>query len=408
MITGGFRRRRRKGGMRGGFRRLVLCVIVAVAASALAACTGSSGPKGPQGDQVTAITQMAGQATTVSLDRGTLAALAALGVTLKPLGAAKQTGTSISFPITSGYAEIHSDHAVHGGWIQGQIEHDTSGFSFTAGTTTVKLSNFVVDPGTSMLFGTVNDSTAKEPLLSLDGSKVRLSRDSNTVTLDGTRAELTQTAASALDGAFRTNGVKAGLPFGIVHLVAQATHTVTFAASTAKNQDLTGLSTTVTLEPATVTTLEAMGIELSTIGTAKSDSHMLSFPITGGFVGVHPAGFAPGAILGSIDHEASGLVFSGRGKSLTLRDFVVDPGNSVLTARVPNARTGGTIVPLLLLDGAKLRLSTDPSGNTVLDGTVAQLTAPAAEALNDTFATTAIKAGLRLGTIHLVATTATS
>ena len=39
----------------------------------------------------------------------------------------------------------------------------------------------------------------------------------------------------------------------------------------------------------------------------------------------------------------------------------------------------------------------------VLDGTVANLTPTAARALDSTFGTTAIKAGMPLGTVHLVA-----
>lgn len=384
--------------------------LVAVGVLALAGCSGSTGPKGPVGDQVTAVTEMTGHATSVSLDSGTLAAFSALEVNLEPLGAAKMTGTSISFPITSGYAEIHSYHAAKGGWIQGQIEHDTSGFSLTAGKTTLSLTNFVVDPGTSMLYGTVNGSTAKEPLLFLDGSKVKVTQGGGTVTLDGTSAKLTQTAATAFNGAFRTNQVKAGLPLGIVHLVAQATHVVTFPASSVKaNLDLTGLSTSVKLDTTTAAALTSLGVNVSTIGTAKNSDGTLSFPITGGFVGVHnDLSFKPGFLLGSIDHEASGVVFSGHGKSLTLSDFVVDPGNSMLTARVPDKTTGGTIVPLLFLDGSKLKISKDSSGNTVLDGTVAKLTAQAAKALDGTFGTKAIKAGMPLGTVHLVASTTTS
>jgi hypothetical protein len=41
-------------------------------------------------------------------------------------------------------------------------------------------------------------------------------------------------------------------------------------------------------------------------------------------------------------------------------------------------------------------------GNVTLDGTVAKLTETAATALNGAFATTAFKAGLPLGTVHLV------
>ena len=60
-------------------------------------------------------------------------------------------------------------------------------------------------------------------------------------------------------------------------------------------------------------------------------------------------------------------------------------------------------VPLLSLDGTNVKISKDPAGDVVLDGTVAKLTATAASALDQTFGTTAFTPGVALGTVHLVA-----
>ncbi|WP_457831906.1 hypothetical protein, partial [Staphylococcus aureus] len=73
-------------------------------------------------------------------------------------------------------------------------------------------------------------------------------------------------------------------------------------------------------------------------------------------------------------------------------------GNSMLYATVG----GKPDVPLLFLDGANVKVSMQGS-NVVLDGTVAKLTQTAATALDQTFGTTAVTAGLPLGTVHLVA-----
>ena len=109
--------------------------------------------------------------------------------------------------------------------------------------------------------------------------------------------------------------------------------------------------------------------------------------------------FPSGArIVGSIIHEGSGLKFSKGSKSIELDNFVVDPGNSILTGTVG----GKAGVPLLQLDGSKLQL-TQPGGNVQLYGTIAKLTDTAAMALNSTFGVTAFKAGMPLGVVKLLA-----
>ena len=173
------------------------------------------------GNKVTAIPSLTGQGTSVKIDAGTADALKSLGVALAPIGSATfdASTSTITFPITSGYAEIHSDPAVKPGYIQGSIAHQDSGFSLSAGSTKVELSDFVVDPGNSVLYGTVGGAP-KVPLLSLDGTNVKVSMEGSDVVLQGTVAKLTDTAASALNKAFNVNALKAGIPLGTVRLVA--------------------------------------------------------------------------------------------------------------------------------------------------------------------------------------------
>ena len=83
-------------------------------------------------------------------------------------------------------------------------------------------------------------------------------------------------------------------------------------------------------------------------------------------------------------HQESGLKFAKGNKSIEVTDFVVDPGNSILTA----SAGGKAGIPLLDLDGTAVKVGSE--GNDVtLDGTVAKLTKTGADALNATFGVTA-------------------
>ena len=357
-------------------------------------------------DTVTAIPSLSGNGTSVILDAGTVGALKSLGVALAPAGTATfDAGTStITFPITSGYAEIHSDLGHVPGYIVGSIEHAGSGFTLTAGTTKVSLTDFVVDPGNSVLYGTVNGATHAVPLLTLDGTNVKVSKDdSGDVVLDGTVAELTDTAATALNQAFKTSALKAGIKLGTVHLVAKGTANTYDAASdkTTEITRLSGKSTSVALDASTAAALKSLGVAVAPEGSATFDAatSTVSFPITGGFAAIHSnQGYQPGYIAGVVIHEGSGLTFSKGGKSLTVKSFVVDPGNSILTGSVGD-KSG---IPLLLLDGTSVKVGTQGS-DVLLDGTVAKLTDTAAQALNATFGVTAFQAGIPLGVVHLIA-----
>jgi hypothetical protein len=352
-------------------------------------------------DTVTAIPSLSGVGTSVTLDGGTAAALTSLGVSIAPSGSATFDGatSTITFPITSGYAEIHSDLGFKPGWILGSIEHAGSGFTLSAGSTKVALSDFIVDPGNSILYGTVG-ATPMVPLLDLDGTAVKVGTEGGNVTLDGTVAKLTATAAGALNKAFNVDAIKAGTPLGVVHLVAKGEAT-TYSDKTTAISRLTGKSTSVTLDAGTAQALESLGVAVAPVGSASFDAKTatVSFPITGGFAAIHSdLTYKPGYISGTVNHQASGLRFSKGDKSIEVTDFVVDPGNSILTASA-GGRSG---IPVLDLDGTAVKVGS--SGNDVtLDGTVAKLTTTGADALNATFGVDAFSAGIPLGVVHLVA-----
>ena len=351
-------------------------------------------------DTVTTIEHLTGVGTTVTLNPTTAAALKSLGVKLSTTGTAKLVGSAVTFPITSGYVEIHSEKSFKPGYIIGSVEHYGSGLTFSAGGKSLAVSDFVVDPGNSVLYATVG-TTPDVPLLTLDGAAVTVGMDGSNVVLNGTVAKLTQTAATALDKTFGTTAVKAGLPLGVVHLEASGAVT-SYTAPATEVSRLTGTSTSVALAASTVKALTTLGVTFAPYGTATftKSTGEVHFPITGGVAVIHAdKSTKPGYIDGVLIHQGSGFTLTKGKVTVTLSDFVVDPGNSTLTGTVDGTEIG---VPLLSLNGAPVKIST--VGSTVhLDGTIASLTATAAGALNKAFGTTAFKAGIELGVVHIIA-----
>ena len=137
-------------------------------------------------------------ATTLTLDPGAVAALTSLGVAPAPIkpASARRNG-DLAFPIVNRVSNVFRT---------GQIKH-TGGISLTAGTTTVALTHFWIDPARQQLTALVGG--ARVPILSLDFSHARLSARWGNLTLGPVAGSLTPVAASALDGAF-------GLPAGTV------------------------------------------------------------------------------------------------------------------------------------------------------------------------------------------------
>ncbi|MDY0946817.1 hypothetical protein SOM11_12550, partial [Frigoribacterium sp. CFBP9039] len=65
------------------------------------------------------------------------------------------TGT-FAFPITGGNVDYYDPSSDVRPYVQGELDHDGSGLSLTAGDTTVELTDFRIDPGESKLYGTVS------------------------------------------------------------------------------------------------------------------------------------------------------------------------------------------------------------------------------------------------------------
>ena len=172
---------------------------------------------------------------------------------------------------------------------------------------------------------------------------------------------------------------------------------------------LTGKDTAVTLDAGFVTALGDLKLTPAPVGDAKiSKAGVASFPITGGNVTYYTPGTESPYVQGMIDHSGSGLSLTGGGKKVELTDFEVDPGKSVLTGKVSvDGKVAAESAPLFFLDGRTLNpLETNDDGTAVLEGTTVKLKQEAADLLNQTFGTDALKAGLEIGVAKITVNTA--
>jgi hypothetical protein len=174
-------------------------------------------------DPVAQIDTLSGRNTAVALDAGFVKALGTLKLTPAPVGDGKITKAGVAqFPITGGNVTYYKPGSVSP-YVQGEIDHDGSGLSLTGGGKTVELTDFVVDPGASVLTGkvTVDGEVAAEsaPLFFLDGRTLEpLKASGSTAVLQGTTVKLKQEAATLLNDTFGTDALTGGLVIGIAKI----------------------------------------------------------------------------------------------------------------------------------------------------------------------------------------------
>src|SRR5690349_10610170 len=133
---------------------------------------------------------------------------------------------------------------------------------------------------------------------------------------------------------------------------------------------LKGVDTAVAVDPAVLQAITGLGVKVTPTGTGKLTMQYgptLDFPITGGNVKIYDKTQVTPYVQGTINHDGSGINFAGAGKSLTVQNFVIDPGTSMLTAEVKEMNNAK--VPLFALDGTDLKISKDSQGQAKLDGT---------------------------------------
>jgi hypothetical protein len=214
-------------------KTLAALATVAMLAGPLAACgsdsdsdsSSSSSSSAPK--SVASIEALQGESTAIALDKGFTDALTALKLAPGVVGTAKLEDGSLIFPITGGNVTVFKPGEVSP-YVIGQIQHEGSGLSLTAGDTVVELTNFNVDPGVSRVYGdvTVNGKVAATNafLFQLDGRTLEpLKTEGDTAILQGTKVEISADAAPLLNQTFKTDAVKPGLLVGIATITVNTT-----------------------------------------------------------------------------------------------------------------------------------------------------------------------------------------
>ncbi len=171
---------------------------------------------------VAEIADLSGVDTQVTFDAGFVEALTSLKVAPGPVGDATISKDGVaSFPITGGNVTYYDPKSPVRPYVQGIIDHEGSGLSLTAGSTEVDLTDFVIDPGTSELTGTVSvngkEAATDAVLFDLDGSTLNplKTNSDGSATLEGTTVELSSDAASLLNDTFKIDALKGGIVIGI-------------------------------------------------------------------------------------------------------------------------------------------------------------------------------------------------
>lgn len=204
-------------------RRIVAGVALALTATfSLAACGGDGDAGGSAPKPVAAIDALQGKNTQVKLDAGFVKALTSLKLKPGVVGKAKLVDGALRFPITGGNVTVFEPGQVSP-YVIGQIQHEGSGFSLTAGGTTVSITNLNVDPGVSRVYGDVSLNgkpvVSSAYVLKLDGRTLKpLKVKGKLAILQGTKVEISPVAAPLLNKVFKTKAVKPGLLVGIAKI----------------------------------------------------------------------------------------------------------------------------------------------------------------------------------------------
>lgn len=203
---------------------IAAALALAFGAAACGSDEDSSSQAQSQPEPVAQIDQLTGRTTAVTLDAGFVEALTSLKLTPAPVGDAKISKAGVaSFPISGGDVTYYEPGSVSP-FVQGTIDH-TGGLSLTGGGKMVELTDFVIDPGASVLTGTVSvdgEVAAQDaPLFFLDGrtlNPLAVNESNGTAVLEGTTVKLKAEAANLLNKTFGVTALEEGLEIGVAKI----------------------------------------------------------------------------------------------------------------------------------------------------------------------------------------------
>ncbi|WP_323793372.1 hypothetical protein [Nocardioides sp.] len=187
----------------------------------LAAC-GDDNESADKVQAVATIENLSGEQTEITVDQSFFDTLDALGVTPGVLSNAGLDGNVLSFPITGGNVSVFEPGSVPN-YVVGQIQHENSGLSLTAGDITVELRNFNVDPTVSRVYGdvVVNGDVAATSayLFRLNGSTLKpLQTEGDTAILEGTKVFISDVAAGLLNDTYGIDDVTDQVLVGVAKI----------------------------------------------------------------------------------------------------------------------------------------------------------------------------------------------
>jgi hypothetical protein len=197
---------------------LLLAIPLTACSDDADADTGSSSRPEP----VASIDDVKGQTTAVTLDAGFAKALEGLGLTPGVVGTAKLTDGALVFPISGGNVSVFEPGSVPN-YVVGQLQHEGSGFTLTAGDTEVTIGNLNVDPGVSRVYGDVllngKPVVSSAYIFRLNGSSLKpLATEGDTAVLEGTKVYISDVAAGLLNDTFGTDAVTDELLVGVAKI----------------------------------------------------------------------------------------------------------------------------------------------------------------------------------------------
>ncbi len=197
-------------------------VLLAVPLAACGSDSDGDGGSASKPEAVAVIEDVKGKTTAVTLDAGFAEALESLGLTPGVVGTAKLTDGALVFPISGGNVSVFEPGSVPN-YVVGQLQHEGSGFTLTAGDTEVTIGNLNVDPGVSRVYGDV--LLNGEPVVSsayifrLNGSTLKpLATEGDTAILEGTKVYVSDVAAGLLNETFGTEAVTDQLLVGVAKI----------------------------------------------------------------------------------------------------------------------------------------------------------------------------------------------
>ena len=217
-----------------------------------------------------------------------------------------------------------------------------------------------------------------------------------------TTVSLAAAGAIILGGAgFGISAANASTP--TVHTVASSSSKI--PAPVASVPNVLGGNTSVALDKGFTDALTSLGLTPGVIGSATLTDGSVHFPITGGSVVYwSPKGSYRPYVQGILLHNGSGLSLTAGGTAVSLTNFTVNPGNSLLYGDVAvNGTVAATQAPLFNLWGGTLKPLQLQGNDAILTGTTVHVSSTAAGLLNKVFNTTAVKGGLLVGVATITA-----